>query len=300
MDNKINIYINSKNRASHESASKFRVLIPQNLLRLQKDEYFSLNVNGFYCFNSWYNCLDGFNNQFELSVYNIDGQLTNKYTYKLQVGNPNLNDIKVYLNSILFNKVSVTYDRLLNKFIFKRTLAVSNENYSMYMRIVNCEDFLGFFKTDRGKEIKLDFNVALYSNSIINVLGDEAIVIKISGDCVLESNSVDNFGTTSYEPSSIIFMKPIDAPSNSLLKYNNEDGGDSFQYKVSNIEQVSYFDLTICNQDMEMIPQFSDYLLLLQFVKHKKNNKLEDLLTSLIDYVKNIYLLITTVIFPGT
>ena len=41
---KINIYINSKNRDSNEQISNFTVRIPQNLLRLQSGEYFILNV----------------------------------------------------------------------------------------------------------------------------------------------------------------------------------------------------------------------------------------------------------------
>ena len=44
---KINIYINSKNRDLSEQISNFTVRIPQNLLRLSQGEYFTLNVNGF-------------------------------------------------------------------------------------------------------------------------------------------------------------------------------------------------------------------------------------------------------------
>jgi len=51
---KINIYINSKNRKENEYANKFTVKIPNNLLRLNRDEYFTLK-----CFNSWFNCIDG-------------------------------------------------------------------------------------------------------------------------------------------------------------------------------------------------------------------------------------------------
>ena len=39
---KINIYINSKNRDSNEKISNFTVRIPQNLLRLSQGEYFTL------------------------------------------------------------------------------------------------------------------------------------------------------------------------------------------------------------------------------------------------------------------
>jgi hypothetical protein len=116
----------------------------------------------------------------------------------------------------------------------------------------------------------------------------------------LAGNTVDNFGTETYEPSNIIFMKPIDVPSNGLLEYNNEDGGDSFQYRLANVEQITWFTLSVYNQDDELIPNFSDYILLLQFIRHKtEEGKLEALLNTLIDYVKQIYLLISHVLFPS-
>jgi hypothetical protein len=95
-------------------------------------------------------------------------------------------------------------------------------------------------------------------------------------------------------------MKPIDVPSNGLLKYNNEDGGDSFQYRLANVEQITWFTLTVYNQDNELIPNFSDYILLLQFIRHKtEDGKVETLLNSLLDYVKQIYLMISHFLFPA-
>ena len=95
-------------------------------------------------------------------------------------------------------------------------------------------------------------------------------------------------------------MKPIDVPSNGLLEYNNEDGGDSFHYRLANVEQITWFTLTVYNQDNELIPNFSDYILLLQFIRHttEEENKLNPLLETLIDYVKQIYLIISQIVFP--
>ena len=296
---KINIYINSKNRDLSEQISSFTVRIPQNLLRLQQNEYFTLNVNGFYCYNSWFNCIDGFNNEFQIIIKNITDELFMVYHYNLNDGNPNVNDVRTNLNNLLLNKVVVSYDRIRNKFLFKRTLPVSSENYRMYLRIINSEDFLGFYKSDRNKLILLPYFNNIYSNNIVNISGDEAIIIKISGDCILSGNTIDNFGLTTYQPSNIIFMKPIDVASNGLLKYNNEDGGDSFQYRISNIEQITYFELSVHNQDDEFIPNFSDYILLLQFIRHTtEENKTNSLLEILIDYVKQIYLIISQIVFP--
>ena len=297
---KINIYINSKNRDLSEQISNFTVRIPQNLLRLSQGEYFTLNVNGFYCYNSWFNCIDNFNNEFHIIIKNIDNEVIQTDVYKLNDGNPNVNDVKSNLNNLLLNKVNITYDKQRNKFIFKRTLAVSTQNYRMYLKIINSEDFLGFYKSDRDIEILLPYLQNVYSNNIINILGDEAIIIKINGDCILAGNTVDNFGTETYEPSNIIFMKPIDVPSNGLLKYNNEDGGDSFHYRLANVEQITWFTLTVYNQDNELIPNFSDYILLLQFIRHKtEDGKVETLLNSLLDYVKQIYLMISHFLFPA-
>jgi hypothetical protein len=221
------------------------------------------------------------------------------YHYNLNDGNPNVNDVRTNLNNLLLNKVVVSYDRIRNKFLFKRTLPVSSENYRMYLRIINSEDFLGFYKSDRNKLILLPYFNNIYSNNIVNISGDEAIIIKISGDCILSGNTIDNFGLTTYQPSNIIFMKPIDVASNGLLKYNNEDGGDSFQYRISNIEQITYFELSVHNQDDEFIPNFSDYILLLQFIRHTtEENKTNSLLEILIDYVKQIYLIISQIVFP--
>jgi hypothetical protein len=297
---KINIYINSKNRDPSESISNFTVRIPQNLLRLQQNEYFTLNVNGFYCYNSWYNCIDGFNNEFQIIIKNSDDEIFEIHKYNLNDGNPNVNDVKTNLNTLLINKINVTYDKTRNKFIFKRTLPVSTDYHRMYLKIINSEDFLGFYKNDRNVEILLPYLQNLYSHSVVNILGDEAVIIKINGDCILAGNTVDNFGTETYEPSNIIFMKPIDVPSNGLLEYNNEDGGDSFQYRLANVEQITWFTLTVYNQDDELIPNFSDYILLLQFIRHKtEEGKLEIILNSLLDYVKQIYLLISHVLFPS-
>ncbi len=100
----------------------------------------------------------------------------------------------------------------------------------MYLNIINSEDFLGFYKSDRNIPILLPYLQNVLSNNIVNVLGDEAIIIKINGECIWAGNTVDNFGTETYEPSNIIFMKPIDVHSNGLLEYNDEDGGDSFHF----------------------------------------------------------------------
>lgn len=296
MSEKINIYINSKNRNSNESSSNFHVTIPDGMLSLNKDEYFTLNVNGFYCFNSWFN-VQSFNDHFQLHIYDNNNELISIEDYYLTPGNPSVLDLRADLNYLLADKVTVLYDRLKNKFRYVRTLEVDNTNYKIYLVLINSEDLLGFSRSDRNQLIELPFMEDVTSHYFVNVMGDECIVVSVAGDIILDYNNIDNFGSNLMKPTSIIFIKPIDVPSNNLLVYNNEDAGDSFQFKLANTESIKQFSLTILNQDLEQIKDFNEYILNLQFVKHKKNNNIVPVLNNILDYIREIYLMISQVLF---
>jgi hypothetical protein len=47
----------------------------------------------------------------------------------------------------------------------------------------------------------------------------------------------------------------------------------TFQYIIANIEQITYFELSVHNQDDEFIPIFGYYILLLQFTRHTMEKK---------------------------
>ena len=52
-NSKINIYVNSKNRRTDETASNFNVIIPDGLLKITSNEEFELNVISFNCYNTF-------------------------------------------------------------------------------------------------------------------------------------------------------------------------------------------------------------------------------------------------------
>ena len=121
-NDQINVYINSKNRATNETVSNFNVRIPDGLLLLyDKNEYWTLNVNFFSCFNSWYNCMKDFNDEFELIYHNNSGVQTEVINCKLTEGNPDVYDVKTNLNALLKNHVTVNYDNPRNLFVYKRS-----------------------------------------------------------------------------------------------------------------------------------------------------------------------------------
>lgn len=299
MFEKVNVFINSKNRAANEAVSNFNVPIPEALLRLyNKNEYWTLNVNYFSCFNSWYNCQTNFNDQFQIIYYDNENNINEIINLRLSEGNPDVYDIKNQLNKLLKNHVNVNYDKPKNIYIFKRTSIVTTDKHKLYLNIINAEDFLGFSRNKRNVLIELPLLTDVFSEQPINVIGDEAITISINGDASLETSTIDNFSTKEYMPSDIIFCQPIDVPPYSLLQYANEDGGDSFQFRLKPIKDIKYFNLKIKNQDNEIIPTMTDYILTLQFIKHKTQNKTETLLESILDYIKQMFMMMGLNIFP--
>ena len=299
MFEKVNVFINSKNRAQNEEVSNFNVAIPDALLRLHnKDEYWTLNVNYFSCFNSWYNCQTDFNDQFQIIYYDNAQNMSETINLRLTEGNPDVYDIKNQLNKLLKNHVNVNYDKPKNIYIFKRTSIVTTDKHKLYLNIINAEDFLGFPRSKRNTLIELPLLTDVFSEQPINVIGDEAITISINGDVGLETSTIDNFSAEEFVPSDIIFCQPIDVPPYSLLQYANEDGGDSFQFRLKPVKDIKYFNLKIKNQDNEIIPTMTDYILTLQFIKHKTQNKTETLLESILDYIKQMFMMMGLNVFP--
>ena len=301
-EDKVNVYINSKNRATSETVSNFNIAIPDGLLRLyDKNEYWTLNVNFFSCFNNWYNCMTDFNDKFQLIYHNSSGVQTEVLTFQLKEGNPDVYDVKTNLNTLLSGHVTVSYDKPRNVFIFTRSSdnPITTNRTKLYLKIINAEDFLGFPKSKRNTLIELPLTVGVSSEQPINVVGDEAITITINGDADLEGNTVDNFGSKDFVPSDIIFCQAIDVPPYSLIQYNNEDAGDSFQYRLKQIREIKNFNLIVKNQDNEVIPKMTDYLLTLQFVKHKSIDKTASLLEKILDYLKQIFMMIGLEMFPS-
>ena len=139
---KVNIYVNSKNRKPDETASNFNVIIPDGLLRVNKDEYFTLSVNSFYCYNDFYQCNSSCNSFNIISKNNV-GVLSGQQMFYLQVGNPNVYDIVNYINLVLQsgNVLSCSYDNIKNKITFTRLQPQTTANYSLFFKYYECWQF---------------------------------------------------------------------------------------------------------------------------------------------------------------
>ena len=291
MTDKINLYINSSYRRKDETSSYLKCIVPSGLIKSYGKDYLTLSVTSFYCFNTFYQ-MDETNNEFYVVIRDTSNNLTQLLFFSLDncVGNPNVYDIRNELNVLLDGYISVTYDKIKNLFLFTRTKAQSTTNYKLYLKIKTCATFLGFSKFYNNKEIEITTN-GIYSYQPINVIYHQQLLINIDGDIQMSINNLDNKNSDVFEPSSVLFSKPIDINKNQLIMYDNIDGNASFQYKISQKDTINQINIRITNQDNEDISTLGDWNLTMQFERHDEDIT-ESLLTQMKEYMKYIFIVL--------
>jgi hypothetical protein len=284
---KINIYVNSKNRKSDESPSNFSVIIPDDLLKIKKDEYFTLSVNSFYCYNDFYQCNTN-SNYFTLIFRNNLNVVYLTQKLYLNVGNPNVYDLLSDINTKLSGYLTCTYDNIKNKITYTRIYTQTTNYFNMYINAVNSGCFFGL---NNNVDISISLTGTECTNPI-NINSIRALSIGIDGDISFNNNNMEsNLNNSVYKASDLIFQTSISVPKCYLLNYQNIDGGDSFKYKLGNHDRIKYFILSVYDQDGNTITDMTDYIIHIQFTINKKSQK-EALLKSLIDYNKQSYLIL--------
>jgi len=292
---KVNLYINSKNRDNNDNINHINISLPNGLLSCNLDEYFILNVNSFYTCASWYNCTNK-NNECKMIRKDHDGLIKETINIELPIGNLNVLQITSILNNYMVNHVLVTYDSISNKFTYARKHQPRTNDFTTTLSGITCGNFLGF---DNGTDIEITHE-GIKSTKKINVITLKAINIKVQGDINMINSTIDNFSTTKFQPNDIIFHKVIDTKSNNVLGYKNSDASNNFNYVLSNNNsgQINYFTLSILDQDLNLIDDIDDYFLHLQFIKMKKQNT-DFLLMKAVDYLKDIFLMIGNYLYPS-
>ena len=196
----------------------------------------------------------------------------------------------------MVNHVIVIYDSITNKFTFSRKHHPSPNSFTSILNCINCGNFIGF---DNGTEIEITHE-GVKSIKKINVITLKAINIKVQGDINMINSTIDNFSTTKFQPNDILFHKVIDTKCNNVLGYKNSVASYNFNYVLSNNNsgQINFFSLSILDQDLNLIDDIDDYFLHLQFIKMKKQNT-DFLLMKVVDYLKDIFLMIGNYLYPS-
>ena len=284
---KINIYVNSKNRKSDETPSNFSVIIPDGLIKVNNDEYFTMSVNSFYCYNDFYQCNNNCNN-FNI-VFRTD--LNDVYLtqqFNLNIGNPNIYDLINDINSKLSGYLTCSYDNIKNKITYTRTYTQSTNYFNMFIQPINSG---GFFGLNSNVETLISSSGST-STYPININTIRALSVGIDGDISFSNNNMEsNLNNSVYKASDLIFQMGVNVPKGYLITYQNIDGGDSFKYTLGNNDRIKYFILSVYDQDGNTITDMTDYIIHIQFTINKKSQQ-EQLLKILIDYNKQSYLII--------
>ena len=253
--NKINVYISSKN---YNKPNDFEVSFPTSLIKCDpKTEYIVLNVNGWIMKNEFYN-IQSINNKYKMQIENT------VINFELPIGNYNVIELEKILKSQLSAFLNVEYDTYLNKYKFTNNVLT---NKIIKITSISANDFIGF---DNMVENIISPTEFIYSSNPINMAGDELVVLRIPN--IQKSYPViDDFKTGIMKSSDIIAFLSIDQAPFGLLQYSNQDGGDSFSYRLENTE-IDTLRLVCKNQNLEDI-QVGNYQLNLQFEIHPKVNE---------------------------
>jgi len=289
---RINFYLNSSNRTLGESSSKFEMLMETALFTSEFEETFFINVIQFNTFNNFYQVQKGYNTDFKILIYNSNNELHDTIIGELPEGNLIINDLLAYLQTLLNNIVTVAYDKIKNKFVFTTTSNNANHAF-IYLYIINCDLLLGFTRNKRKTNILLPHNVSIYSDQPVNLISITNFFIHITGDIYLNDENYDNHNSSVIDRNNIIFSMAVDKPFNHCLTYNNIDGGNSFYFRLDNNKtNINRFGLEIRDQFNQVIPQFPDYNMIIQFTKKTRENLFYKQLLEIKAYLNQVYLLI--------
>jgi len=274
--NKINLYISSKHYAKNND---LEVILPTGLIKCdEKTEFIVLNVNGWVMKNEFYNTQKS-NNQYQITVLNNDDSGAIIHSKTIPIGNYNVIEFLAILKTQLSSLLNVSYDSNLNKYIFVNDILT---NKKIKLQSISANDFIGI---DNNISYTINTSEIFTSVNPINMAGDEMITLSIP-NISRKYPVLDNFKNGSMNTSDVIAYLSINVPPFALMEYKNQDGGDSFSYRLENTV-IDTLHLLCHNQDSQII-NVGEYQLNLQFEIHKKVTEY-DILKRIERLVSNIF-----------
>ena len=200
------------------------------------------------------------------------------------------------LTFALVGFVKMAYNSIGNVFEFARDQSLSSVHHKIYLLPISCGQFLGL---KNNVEVEIT-TFGIESEYKINVITLKEINVRVSGDIDLVNGTLDNFTSSTFQRNDIIFSYVIDTKFYNCLRYSNSDASNNFNYVLSNNNsgQINNFTLSILDQDLNPVEDMEDYVLHLQFIKTKKQTP-EMILYKLLEYVKDIFLMIGNYLYPS-
>ena len=273
----ITSFISSANRQGQETVYDFTIDYPDGILSCNANEFMELNVLSFDMPNNMYN-INTNNNAFEIE---IDDVATSK---TIPVGNYSVKTFMTQLNALINNvSVSITYNEAQNTYTFTKN---TDETSQIKLRPITIGKLLGI-----SDGIEYEITSEGFTSGLVNLINYNKVIVSTENISYYYSN-IENLGSASNQQifSNIIFWKSkADIEPFQILRYNNEDGGNSFVYKMEN-RQVNSINFKLKNERGEILADAPDYLMVIQFnFYERKTRDLHNILTSIENYMKEIY-----------
>jgi hypothetical protein len=280
----ITSFIKSINRASNEKPYSFSIDYPDGILTCGADEYMEINVISFDMINTMYNINDD-NNKFIIR-YSV-GDIT----YTIPVGNYSVKTFMAIIAGLIKDdtedNIIISYNTAQNTYTFKKKAGVS-ATYSLLPNSI--WGLVNMLPT-----VPYEITTAGLTTGYINLVNYSKIILRTEGVNYYYSN-IENFGTSNNSTlSNIIFWAcKSDIEPFKVIKYNNEDAGRSFCYKIEN-KEINSLTLQLRNENNEPIYDAPEYLVALQFNFYKiDDNVIKTTIISINRLLNEIY---TTLIF---
>jgi hypothetical protein len=276
----ITSFIKSSNRASNETTYNFSIDYPDGVLTCNGDEYMEINVISFDMINTMYN-INNTNNEF------IIRRGTTDTTYTIPVGNYSVKTFLLQLQGLINDPyITITYNTAQNTYTFIKN-GTSQLHYLIPYKIWGIVNLL--------PTVPYEIITQGIQTGYINLVNYSKIILRTEGINYYYSN-IENYGKpNSSTLSNIIFWAcKSDIEPFKVIKYNNEDAGRSFSYKIEN-KEINNLTLQLKNENNEFITDAPDYLLALQFNFYKvDDNIIKATIISINKLLNEIY---TTLIF---
>jgi hypothetical protein len=300
---KITSFISSENRQATEPIYNFTINYPDSILSCKENEHLELNVLSFDMPNTMYN-INSTNDHFQITLDNA-----NIKDIHLKHGNYSVKTLLKEFQDIFSQNVipetsilhtffgtyadaltiECVYNDTTNTYTFKKvidlplgiTLPIA---FSLYFKAINCGALLGM-ENDLEHEITANG----MNTGLVNLIDYNKIIVHTENISYYYSN-IENLSTKSNSQflSNIIFWKSkADVPPYQLIKYNNEDGGNSFVYKIED-KEINSITLQLKNERGEFLTDAPNYMIVIQYIFNERDDT-NKLLKS-IDYtIRQIY-----------
>lgn len=274
----ITSFISSVNRQQNEFSYNFSIDYPDDVLLCKNNEYMEMNVLSFDMPNTMYN-INETNNIFEvITIVIVEEDEVRVISRKvIPAGNYTVKTFMRQLTTLINNdEITITYNDAQNTYTFASIV-------SAYI----------FKPITMGKLIGLTNNTEYainFTTGLINLINYEKIIVSVENVSFYYSNIANKLSNRQLFNNIIFWKSKADVQPFQILKYNNEDGGNSFVYHIED-NQIQNIVFKLKNERDELITDAPEYLMVVKYTFYERQDITKSLIS--IDYtMKEIYNLI--------